>query len=61
MRTLDERNASTSSVLARWDRDRKLLFRLAAMTLAYFTTGALIRRRYRRCESRGETYWLDNP
>jgi hypothetical protein len=61
MRTLDERNRASFSFLARCIRDLKLVARLAGMTLAYFTAGARIRRRYRRSAARGETYWLDDP
>lgn len=61
MRTLDERNSGSFSILARWARDLRLVSRLAMMTLAYFTIGALVRSRYHRREARQEIYWLDDP
>jgi hypothetical protein len=40
-------------------RDLRLLLRMAGMLLQYATTGARLRRAYRRCEARGETFWVD--
>jgi len=42
-----------------WRRDLALLRRMAGMLLQYWTAGARQRRAYRRCEARGEVYWVD--
>jgi hypothetical protein len=59
MRTLDEQNTRSFSLWARARRNAKLLFRLAKMVKAYFTTGASIRRRYREQKRRGKIYYVD--
>jgi hypothetical protein len=54
MRTLDTRDQPIA-----WRRDLRLLKDLAAMLWIYWTTGARLRRAYRRKQARGETFWLD--
>jgi hypothetical protein len=54
MRTLDTRNPVRG-----WRRDLRLLADLAAMLWVYWTTGARLRRAYRRAQLRGETFWID--
>lgn len=53
MRTLDSRGGSTLG------RDLRLLLRMGAMVIGYWTVGARLRRAYRRCQARGEVLWLD--
>lgn len=53
MRTLETAPASA------WPRDVDLLRRMAGMLFQYWTAGARLRRRYRRCEARGEVLWVD--
>jgi hypothetical protein len=59
MRTLDDQNTRSFALRARMIRDIRLLRRIATMVLAYFTTGARIRKQYREKERSRETYWLD--
>ncbi len=40
-------------------RDLVLLARMAGMLVVYWTFGARLRRRYRRCEERGRVLFLD--
>jgi hypothetical protein len=54
MRTLVEASDGRA-----WRRDLRLLQRMAGMVFQYATMGARLRRAYRRCQSRGETFWLD--
>jgi hypothetical protein len=54
LKTLDSRGT-----LAAWRRDLALLRRMAGMLWFYSTEGARLRREYRDCEARGETYWVD--
>ncbi len=59
MRTLDEQNTQSFSLLARALRNLKLLWRIATMAADYFRTGGAIRRSYREKERRGEIYYVD--
>lgn len=54
MRTLDGQGTPRP-----WRRDLALLRRMAGMLYHYFTEGARLRREYRRCQARGEVYWVD--
>ena len=56
MRTLDTRRPESA-----WRRDLTLLARMAAMVFQYCTAGGRLRRAYRRCEARGEVFWVDAP
>jgi len=59
MRTVDN---PASEKQTRWQKlrsDVALLFRFAGMTLYYFTEGRRLRKAYRACEARGETFWVD--
>lgn len=40
-------------------QDLRLLWRMVRMVFRYGTTGARLRRAYRRCETRGEVFWVD--
>lgn len=53
MRTLETAPASGLR------RDLDLLRRMAGMLFRYWTAGARLRREYRRCEARGEVFWVD--
>jgi hypothetical protein len=53
------RTLVTESDGAEWLRDLRLLLRMAGMLFQYATTGARLRRAYRRCQARGQTLWLD--
>ena len=54
MRTLD-----TAPQQSPWRRDLSLLFRIAGMLLGYWLVGGRMRRRYRKKEARGETFFVD--
>ena len=41
-------------------RDIRVLLRIMLAVIYYWTIGARARRRYRDCEARGETYWLED-
>jgi hypothetical protein len=56
VRTLD-----SGALSSRLRRDLDLLGRLAGMLLSYWTAGARLRRAYRACQARGETFWVDAP
>lgn len=56
MRTLD-----TGGLISTLRRDLDLLGRMAGMLLSYWTAGSRLRRAYRACEARGETFWVDAP
>ena len=59
MRTLDEQNTQSFSLVARAWRNLKLLWHIAMMATDYFRTGGVIRRNYREKERRGEIYYVD--
>jgi len=59
MRTLDNQSPPDAGLLQSLRRDAALLLRFAGMLVYYLTEGRRIRREYRRCEARGEIYWLD--
>jgi hypothetical protein len=40
-------------------RDLALLWGMTRMLLQYWTAGARLRREYRRCEAKGEVFWVD--
>ena len=54
MHTLD--SATRGSTLR---RDLRLLVRMTGMLLGYWLVGGRIRRRYRKKEARGETFFVD--
>lgn len=54
MKTLDTHEPGPG-----WRDDLALLTRMAAMLFDYWTSGARLRREYRRCEAAGQTYWVD--
>jgi hypothetical protein len=54
MHTLDSTRGESRLV-----RDLKLLGRMAAMLYGYFAVGGRLRREYRRCERRGDMFWVD--
>ena len=60
MRTVDNQANPNESRRAKWIRDMRLLFRLAGMTLYYFTAGRRIRAAYRRCAQRNQIYYVDD-
>ena len=58
MRTIEDAVAAES----RWAqvvRDLRVLRRLLRLVWAYFLTGALVRRRYRQKQRRGEVFFVD--
>jgi hypothetical protein len=58
MRTVEDRVAIES----RWAgvaRDLRVLRRLLSLVWGYFVAGALVRRRYRQKELRGEVFFVD--
>jgi hypothetical protein len=54
MRTLE-----TAPRANAWRRDLRLLWSMAGMLAVYWVAGGRLRRRYRRKEARGETFWVD--
>jgi hypothetical protein len=40
-------------------RDLALLWGMTRMLLQYWTVGARLRGAYRRCQARGEVFWVD--
>ena len=59
MRTAEIKTMQDFPWLKRAHRDFVFLFRLARMTLYYWTKGRRIRRAYHRCQVRGAIYWVD--
>ena len=59
MRTIDGQFTPESSLWQRFNRDRRLLFRMAKMVLSYFIEGRRIRRLYRDKQALGKTLWVD--
>jgi len=60
MRTVDNQTGPKGSRRAKLESDFRLLCRLAAMTLYYFTKGRKMRADYQRCISRDEIYYVDD-
>ncbi|HKI91646.1 MAG TPA: hypothetical protein VJ986_05055 [Gaiellaceae bacterium] len=58
MRTIEEA-ATAGSRRARVVRDLRVLRRMLGLLRAYFVSGALVRRRYRQRERRGEVFFVD--
>jgi hypothetical protein len=58
MRTIEGAGAAESRP-AQVARDLRLLGRLLRLVLAYFLSGALVRRRYRQKQRRGEVFFVD--
>ena len=59
MRTTESRTAGTLNVWGRLRRDVVFLTSLTRMILYYWIAGGRIRKAYRRCQARGEIYWVD--
>jgi hypothetical protein len=59
MRTTENRIAGALSVWGRLRRDVVFLISLAKMIVYYWIVGGRIRKAYRRCQARGEIYWVD--
>ncbi len=59
MRTIEDA-AAVPSRRARVGRDLRVLRRIMRLVWAYFLTGALMRRRYRQSERRGEVFFVDD-
>ena len=58
MRTIEDGIAAES----RWaqvTRDLRVLWRVLRLVWRYFVIGALVRRRYRRKQRRGEVFFVD--
>ena len=58
MRTIEDARTAES----RWAqvaRDLRVLRRMVRLVWAYFLTGALVRRRYRQKQRRGEVFFVD--
>ena len=58
-RTLDGMFTKSGSLWSRSVRNVRLLMRIVAQMIDYFTKGTRVRRSYRAKESRGEVHWLD--
>lgn len=59
MRTVDNSASADQGRWAKLRSDAALLLRFARMIVHYFTAGHRLRRAYRKCESRGEVFWVD--
>lgn len=53
------RTLVTPPTPGRLRRDLRLVADLAAMLFGYWIVGGSLRRRYRRKQARGETFWVD--
>jgi len=60
MRTVDNQADPNESRWAKLRRDSRLLCRLAAMTIYYWTKGRQMRAAYRRCEKLNAIYYVDD-
>lgn len=58
MRTIEDGMIARSR-RARVARDLRVLRRMVRLLWAYFVAGALVRRRYRQKERRGEVFFVD--
>ena len=58
MRTIEDA-AAVGSCRAQVGRDLRVLRRILRLVWAYFLTGALVRRRYRQKQRRGEVFFVD--
>ena len=58
MRTIEDAVAAGSR-LAQVVRDLRVLRRMLRLVWGYFVTGALVRRRYRQKQRRGEVFFVD--
>ena len=58
MRTIED-SVIAGSRRARIARDLRVLLRIVRLLRAYLLTGALVRRRYRRRQRRGEVFFVD--
>ena len=59
MRTTESRTTGALNVWGRLRSDVVFLIRLTRMILYYWIVGGRIRKAYRRCQARGEIYWVD--
>lgn len=59
LRTVDQADAVSQSVTARWRRDWALARRILGMLWFYFTAGRRTRKSYGACEREGRVYWVD--
>ena len=59
MRTTESRITGALNVWGRLRRDVVFLISLTRMILYYWIAGGRIRKAYRRCQARGEIYWVD--
>ena len=60
MRTVDQQADPNRSWWAKLKNDLGLAARLFRMTLFYWTRGRKLRATYRRCEQRGEIFYVDD-
>ena len=60
MRTVDQQPDLHQGWCAKLRSDLGLAAKLFRMTLFYWTTGRKLRATYRRCEQRGEIFYVDD-
>lgn len=60
MRTVDNKANPDEARWEKFKRDLALALQLCGMTVYYWTAGRKFRSMYRRCEERGETYYVDD-
>ena len=60
MRTVDNPSDPNENRWVKLRRDFRLMCRLGAMTVYYFTKGRQMRAAYRRCEMNNEIYYVDD-
>ena len=60
MRTVDQRADPNRNWFAKLRNDAALAGRLFGMAVFYWTAGRKMRAAYRRCEQRGEIFYVDD-
>ena len=60
MRTVDLKPDSGGSRWTKVRRDLALARRILAMTIYYWTKGRKLRAEFRRCEKKGEIFYVDD-
>ena len=59
LRTVDQADGDSQSLMARRRRDWALARRILGMLWFYFTAGRHVRKAYGDCEREGRVYWVD--
>ena len=59
MRTIDRNSDANESLWAKVKHDLALARQLLGMSIYYWTKGRKLRAEYRRCQERGEVFYVD--